>query len=157
MGLEIDKVDSKIICLLQENGRMPNTEIAQKLGISEATIRKRIQRLIKDGIIKIVAACDPFKVGFNVVGNMHIKLDIKKSDQAIKELKELDELWYISLVSGTYDLDIEFRLRSIDELHSLLYDRIYPIEGVLSTNSSFTLKYIKDSYNIGTALEYDED
>jgi len=144
MGIEIDKVDSKIICLLQKNGRMPNTEIAQKLGISEATIRKRIQRLISDGVIKIVAACDPFKLEFNVVGNMRIKLDIKKSEQAIEELRQLDELWYISLVSGPYDLDIEFRLTSIDELHSLLYDRIYPIEGVLSSESSFTLKHIMD-------------
>jgi len=153
MGLEIDKVDSKIICLLQQNGRMPNTEIAQKLGISKATIRKRIQRLIKDGIIKIVAACDPFKLGFNVVGNMRIKLDIKKSEEAIKALKKLKELWYISLVSGSFDLDIEFRLKSIDELHALLYERIYPIDGVLSSESSFTLKLLKESYDFGTALE----
>ena len=85
MTRAIDKIDSKIICLLQKDGRMANTEIAKRVGITEATVRNRINRLIEDDIIQIVAVSDPFKLGFEIAGNIKITIRFEKADHVISD------------------------------------------------------------------------
>ena len=151
----IDKIDSKIIRLLQKDGRMPNTEIAKKSGISEATVRNRLDRLIKDEYIKIVAVGDPFKLGFGIAGNIKITINLDKTDHVVNELKKLDEVWYITLMTGASDLDTEFIVKSLDELRILLFDKINKIEGIIRTETAFLLQYVKNSYEWGTG--YNEE
>ena len=151
----IDKIDSKIIRLLQKDGRMPNTEIAKKSGISEATVRNRLDRLIKDEYIKIVAVGDPFKLGFGIAGNIKITINLDKTDHVVNELKKLDEVWYITLMTGASDLDTEFIVKSLDELRILLFDKINKIEGIIRTETAFLLQYVKNSYEWGT--RYNEE
>ena len=74
----LDPVDCEMIALLQKDGRIPNTEIAKKLGISEATVRTRLNRLIAEEYIQIVAVSNPLKLGFDIVGIIRIQVDIKK-------------------------------------------------------------------------------
>lgn len=154
--IKIDKIDSKIICLLQKDGRMPNTEIAKHVGITEATVRNRLQRLTKNKVIKIVAIGNPFMLGFEIAGNIKIDIQLDKADRIIEKLKELDEIWYIALLSGNSDLDVEFHVRSFQHLRELLYGKINKIEGVIRTQTSFLLERIKDSYEWGTGLEKEE-
>ncbi len=149
---EIDQVDSKIICLLQKDGRMANTEIAKKVGVTEATVRNRLQRLVKNEVFQIVAVCDPFKIGFQIMGNIKISMQPGKSEHVISELKKNQELWYIALVSGTSDLDVEFLVESMEHLRELLHEKINKIEGVTSTQTSFLLDHLKESYEWGTGL-----
>ena len=68
----IDRVDCEIIRLLQKDGRIANTDIAKKVGISEATVRSRLDRLVKENYIQIVAVSNPMKLGFKIVGNIRI-------------------------------------------------------------------------------------
>jgi Lrp/AsnC family transcriptional regulator for asnA, asnC and gidA len=153
MPRSIDKIDSKIICLLQKDGRMANTEIAKRVGITEATVRNRINRLIEDDIIQIVAVSDPFKLGFEITGNIKITIRFEKADHVISELKKLDALWYISLTTGISDLDVEFHAKSMQDLRVLIYDKINKIDGVVRTDTAFHLELIKNRLDWGTALE----
>ena len=84
MKIMIDKVDSDIICFLQKDGRMPYTKIAEELALSEATVRTRIQRLLKDKIISIVAVCEPRKVGFAFTGNIKLQLSTNRMKDIIE-------------------------------------------------------------------------
>ena len=81
MEKRIDATDMKIIRLLQKNGRMSNTEIAKKTGVSETTVRYRLQRLTREDFIQIVAMVNPLKLGFGIEGIIRIKADIKAIDQ----------------------------------------------------------------------------
>ncbi|GAB6194662.1 Lrp/AsnC family transcriptional regulator [Desulfocastanea catecholica] len=153
---KIDKIDAKIIRLLQKDGRMPNTEIAKLVGITEATVRNRLNRLTKDEVIRIVAVGNPFKLGFKIVGNIKIIIQLNKADKIIEELVKLDELWYITLFSGGSDLDILFHVRSLQQLRELLYGKISKIDGVINTQTSFLLERIKASYEWGTGLDDDD-
>ena len=153
--MKIDKIDSKIICLLQKDGRMPNTEIAKQVGTTEATVRNRLQRLIKNKVIKIVAIGNPHLLGFEIVGNIKIDIKLEKVDSIIEQLKKFDEIWYIALLSGDSDLDVEFKVKSFKHLKDLLYNKINKIDGIVRTHTSFLLERIKDSYEWGTALEDD--
>ena len=88
----IDLIDSKMIHLLQKDGRVANTEIAKRLEISEATVRSRLKRLIEEGFIQIVAVSNPFKLGFEIAGDLYIHVEMKKVDNILDKLKKLKEL-----------------------------------------------------------------
>jgi Lrp/AsnC family transcriptional regulator for asnA, asnC and gidA len=149
----IDSVDCEIILLLQEDGRIANTDIAKKVGISEATVRSRLDRLVKENYIQIVAVSNPMKLGFKIVGNIRIYVEIKKMDQIIKKLQKLKPLWFIVQSTGGTGIETEFVVRDMDELNDLIFENINRIDGVIRTETSLFLKYIKRQYNWGTALD----
>jgi Lrp/AsnC family transcriptional regulator for asnA, asnC and gidA len=148
----LDQLDCKMIELLQKDGRISNTEIAKKIGMSEATVRTRLNRLIQEEFIQIVAVSNPIKLGFKIVGNIRIHIEIKKMDQIIKELKKLKPLWFVVQTTGGTGIDTEFVAKSLDELNELIFEKINKIDGVLKTETSLFLNYIKRQYDWGTAL-----
>jgi Lrp/AsnC family transcriptional regulator, regulator for asnA, asnC and gidA len=148
----IDEIDSKIICFLQKDGRMPYTKIANELGLSEATIRARIQRLMKHDIISIVAVCDPRKLGFALSGNLKLQVSTNRSKEIIEELKQLREIIFIALMTGTSDIDIDFLVKSLEDLHIFLHEKIGKIKGILRVESSIITRYEKEVYDYGTGL-----
>ena len=149
----IDPLDCRMIELLQKDGRVANTEIAKKLGISEATVRTRLARLIQEQYIQIVAVSNPLKLGFEVVGTIRIHVEIKKMDRIIRELKAINSLWHIVQTTGGTGIDTEFVLKNLDELNHLIFDKINRIDGVLRTETSLFLNYVKRQYDWGTAVE----
>lgn len=157
MTTMIDKVDSDIICFLQKDGRMPYTKIAEELGLSEATVRTRIQRLIKDKVISIVAVCEPRKLGFAFTGNIKLQLSTNRTKDIIEELKKFREITYIALMTGTSDIDIDFLVKSLDDLHVLLHDKIGKIKGILRVETSIITSYEKEIYDFGTGLSDNND
>ena len=142
-----------MIRLLQEDGRIPNTEIAKKLGVSEATVRSRLNRLIEEEYIQIVAVSNPMKLGFEIVGILRIDVDITKIKSVTNELMKLKEIWFIVHATGGSDIYTEFVAKSLDELNDLIFNRIYTIDGVVKTETSLILEYIKRRYDWGTAVD----
>jgi len=143
---KIDKTDEKIIKLLQKNGRMSNTEIAKHAGISETTVRYRMQRLIKEEYIEIAAIIDPMKLGNGIEGNIRIHADIKQIQQVTRALKRIPELFYVARVSGKADFDTTFFVKSMQDAR-ILIDRINKIDGVVDTDMVMVLEYVKERYD----------
>ncbi|MBW2337407.1 MAG: Lrp/AsnC family transcriptional regulator [Deltaproteobacteria bacterium] len=148
----LDQIDCQMIELLQRDGRISNTDIAKKIGLSEATVRTRLNRLINEEFIQIVAVSNPIKLGFKIVGNIRIHVEIKKMDRIIRELKKLKPLWFIVQTTGGTGIDTEFVVKSLDELNKLIFEKINKIDGVIKTDTSLFLNYIKRQYDWGTAL-----
>ncbi len=151
----LDHVDCQMIQLLQKDGRISNTEIAKKIGLSEATVRTRLNRLIEEEYIQIVAVSNPIKLGFDIVGNIRIHVEIKKMDKIIKELKKLKPLWFIVQTTGGTGIDTELVFKSLDEIIELIFYKINKLDGIVRTETSLFLKYIKRQYDWGTALDQD--
>ena len=147
----IDELDSKIIRFLQKDGRMAYSQIARELNISEPTVRGRVQRLIQDGVIQIIAMGDPIKLGFNLAGNLKVQVDYKKLDSVLEELERIDEIWYIAIMTGANDLDIEFIAKSMEDLRALIF-RVNNIDGIVRTESSLIMSMEKERYDWGTAI-----
>jgi len=154
MRANIDKTDCKIIEWLQKDGRMPNTLIAKKLGISEATVRTRLNRLIKEEYIQIVAVSNPLKLGFEIVGSIKIKADLKKLDSVSEELSRIHQMWYIAHVTGAHDIEAEFNAKSVDDLNDFLFKKVQKIDGVIATETSLNVKFVKRRYDWKTAIDY---
>ena len=150
---KIDKTDSDIIEMLQKDGRLSNTTIAKKLGVSEATVRARLNRLINEEYIQIVAVGNPIKLGFDIVGMIRFEIDLSKVDSIIRELKKLKPIWFIVQTTGNIDIHAEFNIRSLYELKELITKKINKIDGIIRTDTALILDYAKREYTWGTALE----
>ncbi len=148
---DLDRTDREIITLLQEDGRISNTEIAKRLDISEATARGRLKRLIDQGYIQIVAVSNPFKLGFGITGDLNIHVDMKKIDSAVAELVKLRELWYIVMTTGGANVNAEFIVETLEDLNDLVHNTISKIDGIIKVDTSIILKYVKRNYQYGTA------
>jgi Lrp/AsnC family transcriptional regulator for asnA, asnC and gidA len=148
----IDQVDCDIISLLQKDGRLSNTTIAKKLAISEATVRTRLNRLLNEGFIQIVAVSNPIKLGFEVSGMISITVNSRKLDSITKALKKLEPVWYVVKTTGSTDIYTEFVLNSMADLNDLIHNKINRIDGVIRTETSIILEFIKRNYDWGTGL-----
>lgn len=150
---KIDNVDRQMIRLLQKDGRISNTDLAKQIGISEATARSRLNRLINEEYIQIVAVSNPIKLGFEIVGSIRFHVNIKKMDEITEELKKLKPLWFVVHTTGGTDIVTEFIVESLSELNDLLFNKINKIDGIYRTETSLFLQYIKRQYDWGTGKE----
>ncbi|SFH68562.1 transcriptional regulator, AsnC family [Tindallia magadiensis] len=142
----LDHVDLKIIKILQRDGRTPNTDIARLLDVSESTVRNRITRLIENDVIQIVAVADPFKLGLDIAASLKIHVDVQKVDYVATELKKIEALWYITLATGASTFNAEVYVKNINDLHELLKNKIWRIDGVTHTETSVVMDYLKREY-----------
>ena len=146
MKIAIDDIDAQIIHALKQNGRIPNTEIAKQLKVSEAAVRKRLKRLVEEEIIQIVAVVNHLKLGYELEGNIKIKIDTTKAENVKRRLNELENLWYIAYLTGAADFDVEFNVQSQEEMR-LLIERINAIDGVREVATSVRLQLVKNRYD----------
>jgi len=149
MGQVLDELDRSIVAILQENGRASNVEIARQSGYSEATIRKRLERLLAGGIIRVTALLDPAKVNLTMPIVIGIEADLAASQQIADRLGELPEVCSVKLVTGAYDLLVEAVLSSNDQLLPFLVDKVAVIPGVKRTETMHVLKTVKQACEWG--------
>lgn len=150
---DIDFVDSKMINFLQRDGRVSNTDMAKKLGVSEATVRSRLKRLIDEKFIQIVAVSNPFKLGFEIAGDLYIHAEMKKIDRVVRELKKIKSLWYVVMTTGESNINAEFVVKTLEDLNDLVYNKISKLDGITKIESSIIMKFVKRKYDFGTALD----
>jgi len=145
----IDSVSKAIIEQLQEDGRRPYAAIGKAVGLSEAAVRQRVQKLLDQGVMQIVAVTDPLTVGFRrqaMVG-INVKGDIEPVADA---LVEMDEVEYVVVTAGSFDLLVEIVCEDDDHLLEMINKRIRTLSGVRSTESFVYLKLRKQTYTWGT-------
>jgi len=142
----LDSVDKRIISLLQRDGRTPNAQIARELQISEGTVRRRIDALIANGVIKVTAVTNPFKIGLNTLVLIHLNVEPKKLKTASEQLIEIPEVRYVSLSTGEHDIMVEALFPSNAELLTFIRDRLSLIPGVTKIETNIQLQILKRSY-----------
>ena len=145
----LDRVDKHLIELLQQDGRLPYTQLAEKVGLSEAAVRQRVRRLVDTGVTQIVAVTDPMTLGFRRMAMVGIRVDgdVRAAADAIAALAEID---YLVIVAGSFDLLVEIVCEHDDGLLELLNDKIRAVPGVTSTDTFTYLKICKETYTWGT-------
>lgn len=145
----LDAVDKQIIERLQEDGRLPYTRLATAVGLSEAAVRQRVQRLVESGVMQIVAVTDPLTVGFRRMAMIGVRTegDTREIADLVAAFAEVD---YVVATSGSFDLLMEVVCEDDDHLLSLLNDKVRTIPGVRSTETFMYLRLYKQSYAWGT-------
>jgi Lrp/AsnC family transcriptional regulator, regulator for asnA, asnC and gidA len=144
----VDDTAKAIIEQLQEDGRRPYSTIGKAIGLSEAAVRQRVQKLIENGVVQIVAVTDPMQIGF--ARQAMIAISASGNVEAIADqLAKIDEVDYIVVTAGSVDLLVEVVVENDEHLLRLVNGRIRTIEGVTRTESFLYLKLVKQTYNWG--------
>ncbi len=145
----LDPIDAELIRHLQADGRRPYTQLAREVGLSEAAVRQRVQRLMESNTMQIVAVTDPLQLGLHRQAMVLIKVEGDVRDVA-DELSRFEEVDYLVMTAGSVDLLAEVVVSDDEALLDLLNDRIRSVPGVVATESVIYLKLAKQTYQWGT-------
>lgn len=154
-GNGLDSIDARIITHLQEDGRRPYTTIARDLGVSEASVRQRVSRLLRRKVIQVVATSSPLDMGL-LAAKVDLRVAGDKLEQAAEQIAALPEVDYVAVCAGRFDLTVGGVCRDRQALHDVLVNRIRPIPGILEAEVLFLLKLLKDNYQWSPATEAPE-
>ena len=144
----LDDTAKRIIELLQGDGRLSYSAIAKDVGLSEAAVRHRVQKLIEGGVIQIVAVTDAMQMGFARQAMIGIKITGDVQEVAAK-LETMDELDYIVITTGRFDILAELVATSDDELLDIISKRVSTIDGVVTTETFVYMRLVKQTYAWG--------
>ncbi|HEY5025053.1 MAG TPA: Lrp/AsnC ligand binding domain-containing protein [Acidimicrobiales bacterium] len=144
----LDETDKRIIEQLQQDGRRPYTQIGPAVGLSEAAVRQRVQRLIDSGVMQIVGVTDPKMLGFG--RQAMIGLTVEGDTRTIADaVAALDEVVYVVLTAGSLDVLVEVVVEDDEHLLDLLNNKIRSIDGVRDTQTFMYLRIHKETYAWG--------
>ncbi len=148
-GTLLDAPNRAIIEALQRDGRQPYGAIAEAVGLSEAAVRRRVQRLRESGIMQIVAVTDPLQLGFTRQAMIGISVegDVRRVAEKLSALVEVD---YVVMCAGSFDILAEIVCEDDERLLHVLNDSVRSIPGVRSTETFLYLKLAKQTYTWGT-------
>ena len=141
-----DDVDLRIISYLQPEGRLAFAEIANRLGVSEGTVRQRYRRLVDSGVLQVVGVADPFRIGFKTMAMIGIKVAIdgdRGVDDVAAEIAQFPEVSYVVMSTGSFDLLVEVIAQDNDEFARFLTDELHGVPGVMSTEAFMLLRVYK--------------
>jgi Lrp/AsnC family transcriptional regulator, regulator for asnA, asnC and gidA len=144
--LKLDELDLKIVALLRQDGRMATREIARRCGIAEGPVRRRVQRLLDEGIIRVTVLTDPPSVGLLLSALLLIKCRMERLEEVSQEVAQQPEIRYVAVVTGGYDLIAEAFFYSRRHLQTFLTKRLARMNGILECQTSVVLEVAKLSY-----------
>ena len=142
----VDEIDFKLIRELQRDSRQKNTLLAQKLGLSEPTVRRRVQNLIKKGMVKFTVILNPEQLGLPVSANLGFGVEPSKIDQVADQIAAMDIFYSVAIVAGEYDVVASGYFKSLEDIYELISNEIGKIEGITKINTMIFLKRKKRAY-----------
>jgi Lrp/AsnC family transcriptional regulator, regulator for asnA, asnC and gidA len=147
---EVSEIDKRIIEHLQQDGRRPFTQIATDLGVSEAAVRSRTNKLIERGILQVVGVTDPLKLGFHQMAMVGVRCQADRLVEVAEKIGELPEVAYVIITTGRYDLLVEVVCEDNDALLDFLTGQLRAIDGVRDTETFVYLRMMKQAFGWGT-------
>ena len=154
--VKLDDVDRRIMQLLRRDGRLTYAHIARTIGVSEPTVRKRVDRLLQAGAIYIAARVNPAPIGFPIDAVVGIRVSRGRVMEVGRALAEMENVAYVSYLTGSFDIMIEAFLADTEGLFKFLNEDLEGIEGIVHTETWHVLRTDKFNYmwegeNVGLA------
>jgi Lrp/AsnC family transcriptional regulator for asnA, asnC and gidA len=141
-----DAMDLVIIAQLQHDGRMPITELAERLGTSMATARRKLRRLLDEGIIQVGAIINPMYLGYRTVASIGLNVQPGTADAIAERLAALENVHFCSITIGRFDIVIWTLHREPDELNRFIKDELGKIPGVVRTETTMHMEIKKRTF-----------
>lgn len=141
----MDNIDLAILKILQEDASIPFTEVARRLGVSESTVRKRVEKLMRDGVIrKFTIIVEPYKMGFNAVAIVGVDAEPSKILEVSQKICELPEAKYVATSTGDHMIMAEIWAKDTRDLARIVSEKIGAIEGVKRVCPAIILEKLKE-------------
>jgi Lrp/AsnC family transcriptional regulator for asnA, asnC and gidA len=142
----LDEIDHQVIEALQKDGRIAFAQIAEQLNVSPGMIRLRYNRLVEQGFLKVVAITNPLRMGFSTMAMIGIRVEGSKLLEVAEKISKLDEVIYMVISSGRFDIFAEVICRDHEDLLRFITERLSTVDGVRDSESFMHLKIIKEVY-----------
>jgi Lrp/AsnC family transcriptional regulator, regulator for asnA, asnC and gidA len=143
----LDDLDLQIVDRLRENGRQTNQEVATRLGVSEATVRKRVRELTLAGVMRVVAITDPHQLGFGIDVNFAIQVDPQRLLDVADELAAMPEVSYLGITSGASNVVAAALFHGVGDLLEFLSGKLGHVAGIRKIETTHVLKVVKRRYD----------
>lgn len=143
--IQLDSLDLMLIRELQMEARQKTGLLARKLGTSETTILRRIQRLVDGRVIRITTVIDPFALGYEGVASLGMKFAPDKVNKAAEAVSSFRNVQYVGICTGRYDITAWVMFRKLSDLHQFLTNKVSRIPGLKETETMTHLKIVKAS------------
>ena len=150
--VKLDRTEKRVMELLQKDGRMSFVDMAEEVGVTEGTIRRKFYRLVNEGIIHIAGISDPFKIGFGSPVIIALNLEPGKSKTVAEQISKLQPLHYVGLATGNFDIIVQGVFPSNEELSRFILEELSTIEGIREINTSLLLRVYKQSFEWGVSV-----
>ena len=149
-GEEISALDRQIIERLQTDGRRPFTQIASELGVSEAAVRARTNRLVESGVLQVVGVTDPLKLGNDQMAMIGVRCQGDRLLETAEAIGRLPEVIYVVVSAGAFDLLVEVVCEDSAGLLRFLAEKLRKVPGVETTETFVYLRIVKQTYQWGS-------
>ena len=146
--VQLDDVSKAIIEQLQQDGRRSYAAIGKVVGLSEAAVRQRVQRLIDAGVMQVVAVTDPLQLGFARQAMVGVRVN-GALEPVAEKISQIEEVDYVVITAGSFDLLVEVVAESDEHLLEIISGRIRGIDGVVGTETFMYLQLRKQTYSWG--------
>ena len=144
----MDELDSRIIALLQVDGRASNARIAREVGVSEGTVRRRLRNLIKDEVITVIAVPNLEQMGYGTAALIGVQTSPGMVDEVADAISDLDEAHYVAITTGAWDIFTWVGLESTETLGTFIRGKVGTISGVTRTETFVNLAIKKRTYGL---------
>ncbi len=142
-----DKTDIKIVNLLLDDGRMPASEVARRIGdISERAVRYRIDRMVDEGVIRVSAVAKPQAFGLTTIADVWMEVESDRILEVARKMAEFDNVSYVACGIGESDVSIQIVAKDTAEIYQFVTEVVRKVPGVRKTTTSIVPLIIKDVY-----------
>lgn len=142
-----DKIDVKIVNVLLEDGRMPASEIARRIGdISERAVRYRIDRMVTEGVVRVSAVAKPQAFGLTTIADVWMEVESDRIVEVAKKMAEFENVSYVACGIGETDVSIQVVAKDTAEIYHFVTEVVRKVPGVRKTTTSIVPLIIKDVY-----------
>ena len=143
----IDDLDERIIEELRHDGRRSHAELARRLGVAESTVRNRVQRLLGDGYMQVVALTNLNRLGYSIEVLINVQVMAGHLTEVADTLAQMEEVRYLGLTTGSYDILASASFHNTEELYRFVTDRLNKTPGIWRTQTSQVLKVWKRNFD----------
>ncbi len=145
-GAITDEIDLQIIKILNQDGRASFAQIAVALGVSPGMIRQRYNRLVEEGVLQVVAITNPLLMGYTIMAQIGVKANVNRLGEIADQIAAFEEVIYLVLLTGSYDLLVEVVCRDRSHLLDFLTNKLHSVEGVKEAETFIYLRIAKEVY-----------
>lgn len=142
----LDEVDRYLIEALRKDGREPLAQIAERLSVSPGMIRQRYNRLVEQGLLKVVAITNPIQRGLKTMAMIGVRTDGNRMLEVADQISRFEEVVYLVVASGRFDILAEVFCRDHEDLLRFITEKLYGVEGVRETETFMHLRIVKEIY-----------
>ncbi|MDX6154370.1 Lrp/AsnC family transcriptional regulator [Marinococcus sp. PL1-022] len=147
MSVSLDQVDMSILGYLQANGKESYSEIARCLGVSEGTVRSRINKMLRHSVFEFIIHTNPNKIGLDVQTIIGLSTKLGMQDEIASKLQRFSEVRFVGAFSGNHDLILQAYFRNNEDLVNFVNRDLAQIDGILNADVNVELKQYKDSFS----------